>query len=501
MKATKRTMFVRNESPAAMQSLTCNVLPKLVRHDTMEGRSFLVVPMVILTEGVHKGSGGALYYSPEELAKTPAAWNAKPVVVYHPEMNGQAVSACDPSILTNRKVGVMMNTVYEKGKLKSEAWLEKDRADKVDERIMAAVESGEMMELSTGVFVDCEESEGEWKGEKYMGLARNFRPDHLALLPDKIGACSISDGAGFLRNELKDGKKSTIAAIFQSVLRSLGMSTNEMSQSNTRDALGEALRAKLGIKSDMNYNGPYCYVEDVYSDFVVYSYDGKIYRIGYTASETGVELSDLKPVEVVRVTEYRTVAGAYVGNQDQTPKERTMDKKQLVDGIIGNGSGWSEEDRPTLMAMSEAQLKKIKPVAAPVANAAPTNVVALPVQAAAAPVAAQPAVVKVVSLEEYVGQAPKEIRDVLTNSVQAMNEEKARLVEAILANKSHGFTKEDLSARPLNELRNIAALAAPAHQAAQTRTANYGGQADVPTGNEAEEPMLAPVMNFDKAAK
>ena len=119
--------------------------------------------MVILTEGVHNGSDGPLLYPKEELSKTPVIWNHKPVVVYHPEMNGQGVSACDPDIITNRKVGVMMNTRFEKGRLKSEAWIETDRANAVDDRIMEAIEKNVMMELSTGVFVDCEAAEGKWK--------------------------------------------------------------------------------------------------------------------------------------------------------------------------------------------------------------------------------------------------------------------------------------------------------------------------------------------------
>src|SRR6266567_367968 len=128
--------------------LICNLLPAGCRLDSLEGREYTVVPMIILTEGVHNGTQGLLYYPKEELAKTPAAWNHKPIVVYHPSINGEGVSACDPTILSSRKVGVMLNTKWEKGRLKSEAWIEKDRANKVDDRIMTAVEAKEMMELS-----------------------------------------------------------------------------------------------------------------------------------------------------------------------------------------------------------------------------------------------------------------------------------------------------------------------------------------------------------------
>jgi hypothetical protein len=37
-------------------------------------------------------------------------------------------------------------------------------------------------------------------GRQYVGIARNHRPDHLAILPDLKGSCSIADGAGLCRN-------------------------------------------------------------------------------------------------------------------------------------------------------------------------------------------------------------------------------------------------------------------------------------------------------------
>jgi len=187
-----------NLNKNTFQSLAAN-RTGLIRNDTMEGRNYIVTPMIMLLEGVHQGSGGPLYYPPEELSKTPVVWNHKPVVVYHPQVNGVGVSACMPDILTSRKIGVIMNTVFEDGKLKAEAWIDLDRAKAVDDRIVSAIENKAVMELSTGLFTDNENVEGEWRGEKYIAIARNYRPDHLALLPDIKGACSIEDGAGFLR--------------------------------------------------------------------------------------------------------------------------------------------------------------------------------------------------------------------------------------------------------------------------------------------------------------
>lgn len=167
-------------------------------YQMLEGKRYMVVPMAMLTEGVHAGSNGPLYYPRDELSKTPVVWNHKPIVVYHPEENGKGVSACLPHVIESRKVGLVMNTRFD-NKLRAEAWLDEAKLKKVDQRVLNSIQKGEMVEVSTGLFTDNEKKDGEWGGEKYTHIARNYRPDHLAILPDRKGACSIADGAGLLQ--------------------------------------------------------------------------------------------------------------------------------------------------------------------------------------------------------------------------------------------------------------------------------------------------------------
>lgn len=492
--------LVFNHSKEQIQTLTTNLVPKKARFDTLEGKQYLVVPMVILAEGVHAGSGGPLYYPPEELSKTPQAWNYKPIVVYHPEMNGEGISACDPSVINARKVGVMMGTTWDKGRLKSEAWIDPERANLVDERIMAAIEKNEMMELSTGVFVDVDQEPGEWKKEPYIGIARNYRPDHLALLPDKIGACSIEDGAGFLRNQ-----SNRVNDAISEVLRKL--LSNELSHDAIRTDLQKALHQRFPSAPD---GLSMVWIENVYSNFLIYEKDRQLFRIDYTTpNDMGVKLSEDAPVEVKRVIEYRTLDGTFVGNQNRGEGEN-MNKKELINAIISNAkSGFKTEDEKKLDALSEPQLQIIVnglkepevPKPAPVAPPAPAPA------PAPAPVANEDKVVpipvtppKPVTAQDYVQSAPKEIQEMLRNGLDMLNEEKAKLVEAILANVQNEFSKEDLSSRPLGELRRMARLAAPAHQENHTQSrSNYAGQGHVPTGNREEEtPLVMPVMDFDR---
>lgn len=462
--------------------------------------------MVILTEGVHNGSSGPVYYGPDEMSKTPAAWDHKPIVVYHPELNGEGISACNSVVINQRKVGIMMNTTFESkpNRIKSEAWIEQPRAEVVDPRIMAAITANEMMELSTGVFIDNEPTPGEWNGEKYTAIARNFRPDHLALLPDKLGACSIADGAGLMRNAERANKPGFDK--LKAVMKELGLATNEMSYSNISDTLRDSLRAKYGITQD---NGPLVWVCDVYSNFVIYEYDNKLFRLSYSSSDTGITLGSEKPVEVKRVTEYRTVEGAFVGNQDQT-KQSNMnaeEKKIAVDAIVANKeSGWVEADRTALLAMNDKQLTTLAKAATPESKEKPPVVINKektpvdPPTVTTVTVTKEPT--KPATLEEYVSSAPPEIQEVLRNSTQLLNEEKTKLVATITANKNNTFTKEYLDQRPLGELRGMARLCAMPAQSSSRPAADYSGMAPITDNTSGDEPVLQmPVMNFSKEKK
>ena len=70
----------------------------------------------------------------------------------------------------------------------------------VSPETFAKIQNGNLIEVSVGIFTDNEDAEGDWNGEKYLAVAHNYRPDHLALLPGEVGACSINDGCGLRVN-------------------------------------------------------------------------------------------------------------------------------------------------------------------------------------------------------------------------------------------------------------------------------------------------------------
>ena len=173
-------------------------LGALIRKEELNGRHYIVVPMVMILEGVHVGSQGPVYYSLEELAKTPKQWNMKPIVVEHP-FRGD--TATDLEVYKKQAVGMIMNTHFVDGKLKAEAWIDEELAQEKCPTLLEHIEHRLPMEISTGLFSEMLMESGTWHGEEYKAKIVNIRADHLAILPSKQGACSLSDGAGLLINQ------------------------------------------------------------------------------------------------------------------------------------------------------------------------------------------------------------------------------------------------------------------------------------------------------------
>ena len=435
-----------------LQTVTFN-MSSSVRTDFMEGKEFLVAPMVMIREGVHQGSNGALYYPRNELSKTPEVWNYKPVVVYHPTMNGYGVSACDVDVITSRKVGVIMNTKFDKetGKLRAEAWLEVDRIHEVDSRIAETLNSGEIMELSTGLFTDNELSEGEFEGKSYKYIARNYRPDHLALLPDKIGACSVADGAGLL--QLNESQK---------------------------DSLTVNLEKKLG---------QHIAIQDVVTSQVVYSQNEKLFQVDVSFNDGDFLIDDESLVEVTK---------SYSPEISHLKGESQMSAVQkIVDGLIANeGTEFSDDDRESLLLLNEDFLQKLQPVVNEVAEAEVAEEVEVE-ETETEEVAEVEEVLENLSVEEYVANAPPEIRDMLEAGLASHQRDRQALIDVVIANEKNVFEQIQLNEKSISELKGLAALAAKDEVVA---TPSYAGAAaPSPIQNSEEEaPLLIPTMNWSE---
>jgi hypothetical protein len=164
------------------------------------GREYLVAPLTLIVPGVLNGSQGALYYPPDEIEQTSAAWNGVPITLRHPRKDGNLVSAKDGGII----LGEVRNARYE-GKQLADGWFDVAALTKEAPQLLRGIESGSQTELSTGLYTDnVPVKNGDHNGTQYTHVATNYQPDHLAILPDEKGACSVLDGCGVNVNEASE---------------------------------------------------------------------------------------------------------------------------------------------------------------------------------------------------------------------------------------------------------------------------------------------------------
>ena len=171
------------------------------RRETRNGRDYLVAPIRLLVTGVLNGSKGALFYPSDEISRNYETWHGIPITVNHPSLNGEYVAASHPGVLDRQGVGTLMNPTlashtHNRQRLTAEGWFDVDATRRIDSRVLNALEAGRPLEISTGLFTDNEEAPGVYNGRHYAFIARNYKPDHLAVLPDQVGACSTNDGCG-----------------------------------------------------------------------------------------------------------------------------------------------------------------------------------------------------------------------------------------------------------------------------------------------------------------
>jgi len=340
----------------------------------------MIVPVTMMVEGVHSGSHGAVFHSIEELGRFPQAWNGIPIVIDHPSVGGDYVSANIPEVIDARAVGRVYNAQINGSKLVAQAWLEEEKLRQLSAVVLAQVEAGEPIEVSLGMFTEELVTAGEWNGEQYEAIARNHRPDHLALLPGGVGACSVADGCGIRNN--KKGGQTQVKFDEKNLLDTLKVFNKEGYSINSflTDAdqgykeLVDDVRQKLdAMDSESSIN----FLQEVYDDSVIYEVrmrvgGSRLFKQGYTFNGGVVELQG-SPTEVRKKTEYIAMAEGSgikrtrVNNNSKEVKKMadnvekcTPCVKEKVDALIANNQGkYSEEDREVLETLSEAILDKM----------------------------------------------------------------------------------------------------------------------------------------------
>jgi hypothetical protein len=175
-----------------------------VRTETLNGREYLVAPVVAIREGVLNGQ----FVPAEEIGKQFEAWNGVPITINHPRLNGEYVSARSSEYL-GEEVGRFDNVQFDGNSLKGYIWLDVEKIKQLGGEALVALERlqrGLPVEVSTGYWVESTKESGVFRGQEYSAVQSRIIPDHLALLPNGTGACSWEDGCGTPRVNDKESK-------------------------------------------------------------------------------------------------------------------------------------------------------------------------------------------------------------------------------------------------------------------------------------------------------
>jgi len=493
-----------------------------VRRTVWQGKEYLIAPVIALVEGVHEGSAGAIYYSKDEIAKFIEAWNGVPLPVMHPQDNeGYYISCNSPEIIEKQSIGHFFNAQYQAGKLKGELWIEIEKANQISKEIIERLENGQPIEVSTGLWSDDEIIAGEWNGKKYAVIARNIRPDHIALLPNAIGACSWQDGCGAPRinskggdNKVKD--KGKIKQALSSIAELLGFKVQETSHEDIRSKLQQILNKDDRLESQIIH-----YIKNVYDDHFIYEQstaDGvKLFKQKFKFDGDEIQMNG-EPKEVKEDVRYLDISHQNIGG------EKNMDKiKEIVNTLIANEkTSFNEDNREWLMTLDECKLKALEPKVQEIKHPEDKEIDVF-IAKESSPFSDKDkdflkslnecqfkALLekypekkkeelkgneKPPTVDEYIGEAPDGIREFLTSGVKLLQEQKDSIIKGLIANKRNKFTENQLKEKHIDELKALAELA-------QVEV-DYSGQGGTAKVNSLDDikALQMPTMNFKEDKK
>jgi hypothetical protein len=386
-----------------------------VRQAELQGRPHLVAPVTLIVPGVLNGSHGPLFYPADEVARSALAWNHVPIVLEHPEGG----SARDPDVLNRQGVGVLLNAdVDDRGHLVGEAWFDIAATKRVEPRVLSNLNNSQPGEVSTGLQLDQQPAPAgsTHNGASYELIARNYRPDHLAVfVNDKKGACSVEDGCGLLVNEdgswdmdairkgfakaYKASAETFAGMMAQNIARTTGATPT--TSAHRSSAMDDATRKNI---VDSLISNAECCWEEGDREFLM-----------------GLDDNQLKRAKARNDAEMQLVANATAEFTDPAGSKHT----------------WKD-------GKWESATKAPKPQEEPVANQTPPT------------------------KEEWMALAPPEIRDAVENAMAIEQRERKQLVGQLTANLEDNdkttALKNLLGTKSLVELRTMAPLAPESQQ-------------------------------------
>ncbi len=447
------------------------------------GKEYISVPAVIMVEGVHHGSQGKVLHTAEYLSVNVEDWDDIPVTITHPMKGGNYVGVAEcPEYIT----GHTTHTVWEDG-LKTELVLDVNKLSKISPKTLKSLQANEPIEVSIGTFSENIEEKGTFKGEDYDAKTVSYIPDHVAILPDDIGACSYVDGCGvrvYKKGENNMNEKQLTEA--RKIVRD-NRFTLEMYKDKP---IGLARNYVNGLETDEYY----FWLLDVTENSLVYEKSTKngegktkTYMREFTVDGDQLVVSD-EEIEVVGELVYKKVGekeeeeeATDTGKEEEdeaTEKEEDKEKEKkpqtnrcceqkVVELIANKQLSLSREDKDWLSQLTEEQLQAITPKSLNVNKESVKSHISM-----------------YKSMDDVLSLLPDVHAKKIQEGLDLLKEERMNLIKEIQTNTHNAWADEELDTMDTSFLKKL-------HKTSRPNVFVGGGAGKQATSNDV--PALPPL--------
>lgn len=313
----KQAFVVNSTSDATSTRVNVRVAVNAasIRREQHNGREHIVVPSFTLPDEVVMNGG---LYPHDEIEKSYKSLEGTFAPLGHPQVDGEYVGAERPEAVNAYHFGAFNKNVERKGnRIYVEKFIdvEKAKESEMGRRVLNAINKGEPIHTSTGIFLEREMTPN---ADGYGWIARNMHFNHDAVLLGEVGAATPEDGVGMMVNK---------TFVINSAIPTVNEDVLEDSYREKLELLSAAVRERFATHDS------YAYVEDFDDRSLVYCTPEGAYTIDYHyEGDNPIFTGESKPVVVE--TSYKVKTNTVMAHLKAVVKYFSTKTKQPVQANV-----------------------------------------------------------------------------------------------------------------------------------------------------------------------
>ena len=326
-----------NDATSTRVNVRVAVNAASIRREQHNGREHIVVPSFTLPDEVIMNGG---LYPHDEIEKSYKSLEGTFAPLGHPQVDGEYVGAERPEAVNAYHFGAFNKNVERRGnRIYVEKFIdvEKAKESEIGRKVLNAIDKGEPIHTSTGIFLDREMTPN---ADGYGWIARNMHFNHDAVLLGEIGAATPEDGVGMMVNK---------TFVINSVLPTVNEDALDDSYGEKLAILSEAVKERFATSDS------YAYVQDFDDRALIYVTPEGTYTIDYHYEGDNPILTGESKVVTVE-TSYKVKTNAIMANLKAMVKYFSTKPKPPVQANVIEEVDMTPEE---LQALLDAQAEKI----------------------------------------------------------------------------------------------------------------------------------------------